>query len=104
MTVAWVPRGRPTTATMAWATPVGRMKFEWRAKPHAAHSLDDLAGDLGVPVHAHAGQGRAGPDDRGPHPGALELHLQRVDVALEPPLGGDVGRHATAGVARPRRR
>ena len=57
-----------------------------------------LAGDVGVPVHPHARQGRAGPHDHGAHPRALQLHLQRGDEALEPPLGGHVGRHARPGV------
>ena len=73
------------------------MKLEWRAKPHAAHCSMTSAGDVGVPVHAHAGQGRAGPHDGGPHAGALELHLQGADVALEPPLGGHVGGHGRPG-------
>ncbi len=82
---------------MASATPAGRMKLEWRANPHAAHCSMTSAGHLGVPVHAHAGQGRAGPHDGGPHPGPFQLHLEGADVALEPPLGGHVGGHGRAG-------
>ena len=68
----------------------GRVPGQAPARPLGQH----LAGDVGVPVHAHARQGRAGPHDDGPHPRPLQLHLQRGDESFEPPLGGHVGRHA----------
>ena len=97
MTVAWVPRGRDTTATMASATPGRAHEVGVAGESPGRPLLDDLAGHLGIPVHAHAGQGGTGTHDGGPHPGALELHLQGADVALESPLGGHVGGHGRPG-------
>ena len=89
--------GRSTAATMAWATPAGRMKLEWRASPHRTHCSMTSAvtsGSQSMPMPVRVGPG---PHDGGPHAGALELHLQGADVALEPPLGGHVGGHGRPG-------
>ena len=102
--VRWVPRGvGHDRGRWPAATPSGRRKCECRARPQRAHSSSTspvTSGSQSMPMPVRVGPGRT---IDGPHPGALELHLQRADEALEPPLGRHVGRHRAAGV-RARRR
>src|SRR5690606_1598500 len=65
--------------------------------PEPDPAVDDGLDLLGGPVRAHLAVGRAGADDAGADAGALELHLQGVDHALQAPLAGGVGRHERPG-------
>ena len=68
---------------------------EWRARPQRAHSLDHLGGDVGVPVHPHVGQGRAGPHDRWPARRSPRApSAARVTNPSSAPLRRHVGGHA----------
>src|SRR3569833_3081635 len=69
------------------------MPREAEAGPRVEHER----GRAGVPVSAHATPGRPRPYDRGPYAGALQLQLQRVDQALQPPLARRVRRHERPG-------
>ena len=83
----WTPRGALTTMAIASAIAAGLQEVRGAGRgPNRTHWLSTNGAVVGVPVAAHLAPGRAGPHDAGADAGALELHLQRGDQPLEPPL------------------
>ena len=97
MTVAWVPRGRDDHGAYGLGHAGRAHEVGVPGEPPGRPLLDDLAGHVRVPVHAHAGHGGSGAQDGGPDAGPLELHLEGADVALEAPLRRHVGGHGGPG-------